>query len=146
MIEIDISRAILEEYQRKLQDHLDNDVVIVGAGPAGLTAAIYAAREGLETLVIERGAPGGQAGVTQSIDNFSGFYEGISGEEFARRLTKQVRRFGVEILQAQEVTGLRTNGRYREVLVADGHHYGAPAVLIATGASYRRLNVPARTS
>jgi thioredoxin reductase (NADPH) len=118
------------------------DVVIVGAGPAGLTAAIYAAREGLDTLVIEKGAPGGQAGITQIIDNYPGFDEGIAGEEFARRLTKQARRFGAEILQAQQVTMLRTNGRYREVLTAGGTGYAGNAVLIATGASYRRMNVP----
>jgi thioredoxin reductase (NADPH) len=118
------------------------DVIIVGAGPAGLTAAIYTAREGLDTLVIEKAAPGGQAGITQVIDNFPGFDEGISGEEFARRLTNQARRFGVEILQAKEVTGLRLNGRYREVLTVDGSCYGARAVLLATGARYRRLNTP----
>ena len=118
------------------------DVVIVGAGPAGLTAAIYAAREGLDTLVIEKGAPGGQAGITQIIDNYPGFDEGIAGEEFAQRLAKQARRFGAEILQAQEVTMLRSNGRYREVLTADGTCYAGSAVLIATGASYRRMDVP----
>ncbi len=118
------------------------DVVIVGAGPAGLTAGLYTAREGLDTLLIERSAPGGQVGITQVIENFPGFDEGISGAEFARRLTNQAQRFGVEILQAQEVTGLRCNGRYREVLTADGSCYAAPVVLIATGARYRRLNVP----
>ncbi len=118
------------------------DVIIVGAGPAGLTAGLYTAREGLDTLIIEKSVPGGQAGVTQIIENFPGFDEGISGEEFARRLTNQARRFGVEILQAQEVTDLRTNGLYREVLTADGSCYAARAVLIATGAHYRRLNVP----
>jgi thioredoxin reductase (NADPH) len=118
------------------------DVIVVGGGPAGLSAALYTTREGLETLVIERAAPGGQTGITQIIDNFPGFDEGISGEEFARRLTNQAQRFGVEILQAQEVTGIRTNGRYREVLPADGTCYGAHAVLLATGAHYRRLDVP----
>jgi len=118
------------------------DVIIVGGGPAGLTAGLYTAREGLDTLVIEKSAPGGQAGTTQIIDNFPGFDAGIRGDEFARRLTNQARRFGVEILQAQAVTGLRTNGQYREVLTADGSCYAAPAVLIATGARYRRLNVP----
>ena len=86
------------------------DVIVIGGGPAGTATAIYTAREKLETLVIERGAPGGQAGVTQMIDNFPGFDEGISGQEFARRLTNQARRFEVEILQAQEVTGIRTRG------------------------------------
>jgi len=118
------------------------DVIIVGGGPAGLTAALYTAREGLDTLVIEKSAPGGQAGITQIIDNFPGFDQGISGEEFARRLTNQARRFGVEILQAQAVTDLRTDGQYREVLTADGSRYVSRAVLIATGSRYRRLNVP----
>jgi thioredoxin reductase (NADPH) len=122
------------------------DVVVVGAGPAGLTAAIYAAREGLDTLVIEKGAPGGQAAVTQVIDNYPGFVEGITGDEFAQRLTRQTERFGAEILQAQEVTVLRTNGRYREVLTADGTCYAGRAVLIATGARYRRLNVPGESA
>jgi thioredoxin reductase (NADPH) len=118
------------------------DVIIVGGGPAGLASAIYTAREGFDTLVIEKAAPGGQASTTQVIDNFPGFDEGITGEEFAQRLTNQARRFGVEILQAQEVTMIRTNGRYREVLTADGSCYGSMAVLISTGAHYRRLEVP----
>ena len=118
------------------------DVIVIGGGPAGLTAALYTAREGLETLVIEKGTPGGQAGITQLIENFPGFDEGISGMEFAERLTNQARRFGVEILQAQEVTDISCNGRYRELQTTDGSCYAAPAVLIATGARYRRLNVP----
>jgi thioredoxin reductase (NADPH) len=118
------------------------DVIMVGGGPAGLAAAIYTAREGLDTLVIEKAAPGGQTGTTQIIDNFPGFPEGITGDEFAQRLTDQALRFGVEILQAQEVTDVRANGRYREVLTADGSCYGADAVLIATGAHYSRLEVP----
>ena len=118
------------------------DVVIIGGGPAGLTAGIYTSREGLDTLIIEKGAPGGQAGVTQVIDNFPGFDEGIAGDEFADRLTRQAKRFGVEILQAQAVSDIRLNGRYREVLTADGSCYAGKAVLIATGARYRRLDVP----
>ncbi len=118
------------------------DIVIVGAGAAGLTAAIYTAREGLDTLVIERGSPGGQAAVTQIIDNYPGFDEGISGEEFARRLVKQAHRFGVEVLLAQEVTGIRAAGRHREVTTSDGHCYAGRAVLLATGARYRRLDIP----
>lgn len=118
------------------------DVVVVGGGPAGITAAIYTAREGLDTLVIERAAPGGQAAITQVIDNYPGFVEGITGAEFARRLTEQAGRFEVEILQAQEVREVRTNGRYREVVTADGSCYAGRALLLATGARYRRLEVP----
>jgi thioredoxin reductase (NADPH) len=127
---------------RTQAEHTFYDLIIVGAGPAGLSAAIYAAREKLETLVVEKGAPGGQAGITQLIDNYPGFDEGISGDEFAARLTRQAHRFGVEILQAQEVKTVRVNGQYREVVTADGSCYGATAVLIATGAHYRRLDVP----
>ncbi len=118
------------------------DLVIVGAGPAGLTTALYAAREGLSTLVIEKGAPGGQASVTQLLENVPGFDEGISGEEFGRRLTNQAQRFGVELLAAQEVKDVRMRGQYREVTLADGTVYQARAVLLATGSRYRRLNVP----
>src|SRR5438477_2880081 len=118
------------------------DLIVVGSGPAGLTAALYAAREGIETLVIERGGVGGQAGVTERLDNFPGFPEGIGGAEFADRLTQQARRFGVELLQAQEVTGLRAEAESRYVSTSDGTEYGARAVLIATGSTYKRLGVP----
>lgn len=118
------------------------DAIIVGGGPAGLTAAIYTSREGLDTLVIEQSALGGQAGITQMIDNYPGFEEGISGEEFARRLGAQARRFGAEIMQAQKVTEVRREGRYVCVTVSDGTEYTARAALIATGARYRRLDVP----
>ncbi|HEY1015226.1 MAG TPA: FAD-dependent oxidoreductase [Herpetosiphonaceae bacterium] len=118
------------------------DLIVIGSGPAGLTAALYAAREGLEVLVIERAGVGGQAGVTERLDNFPGFPEGIAGGEFADRLALQARRFGVEILQAQEIAGLRIEAESRYVVTNDGAEYGARALLLATGSTYRRLNVP----
>ena len=118
------------------------DLIVVGGGPTGLTTALYAAREGLDVLVIEKSGLGGQVGVTERLDNFPGFPEGISGAEFADRLTKQARRFGVELLQAQEVTSLRAEAESRYVTTADGREYGACALLIATGSTYRHLGVP----
>ena len=118
------------------------DLICIGGGPTSLTAALYAAREGLDVLVIERSGLGGQAGVTERLDNFPGFPEGIGGAEFADRLTQQARRFGVELLQAQEVTGLRSEAESHYVTTADGNEYGARALLIATGSTYKRLGVP----
>ncbi len=89
------------------------DLIIVGAGPAGLTTAVYAAREGISTLIIEKRVPGGQVGSTQRMDNYPGFDEGISGLEFAHRLTRQAQRFGVELLQTTSVQCIEVNGRYR---------------------------------
>ncbi len=118
------------------------DLIIIGGGPAGLTASIYAAREGADVLLIERSGLGGQAGITVGLDNFPGFPEGISGQEFSERVTQQARRFGVEILQALDVERLAMEEGYHEVYTSDDKHYHSRAVLIATGASYRRLNVP----
>ena len=118
------------------------DLVIVGGGPTGLTAALYASREGIETLVVERSGLGGQAGVTERLDNFPGFPEGIGGAEFADRLTAQCRRFGVELLSAAEVVALEADGQYRVVRFADGGEVRASAVLVAPGSTYRRLGVP----
>jgi thioredoxin reductase (NADPH) len=118
------------------------DLIVVGSGPAGLTAALYAAREGIETLVIERGGVGGQVGITERLDNFPGFPDGVSGSEFADRLRQQAERFGVEILSAQEVTAVDTDDRYRCVHTADGNEYRAWAVLLAVGSTYRRLGIP----
>src|SRR5258707_9899756 len=120
------------------------DLVVVGGGPTGLTAAIYAAREGLDTLVVERGGLGGQAGVTECLDNFPGFPEGVSGAEFAERVVAQARRFGVELLGAQEVrrVGVDDVSGSRFAQTADGQRYLSSALLLAPGSAYRRLGVP----
>lgn len=118
------------------------DLVIVGSGPAGLTASIYAAREGVDTLVIERSGIGGQAGTTQDIENYPGFPQGIHGAELAERIQAQAERFGVEILPAQTVTGIQVDGDYRTVRTESGQEYCASAVLLAPGTRYRRLGVP----
>jgi thioredoxin reductase (NADPH) len=118
------------------------DLIVVGSGPAGLTAAFYAAREGMETLVIERGGVGGQARITERLDNFPGFPEGVTGAEFADRLRQQAERFGVELLSAQEVTGIDADGDYRIVRTEEGAECRAWSVLLAPGSTYRRLEIP----
>lgn len=118
------------------------DAIIIGGGPAGLTASLYLAREGLDILVIEKAGLGGQAGITQVLDNFPGFDEGITGAEFSDRLSRQARKFGVEILQAQEANEIEQEGQYHIVHTSSGDHYHSKAVLLATGARYRRLDIP----
>ena len=118
------------------------DLIIVGGGPAGLSTALYAAREGIETLIIERSAVGGQAGVTERIDNYLGFSEGIEGAELANQMRLHAERFGAEILPAQSVTGLSAMSDYRLIATESGDEYCSRAVLLAVGTRYRRLNVP----
>jgi thioredoxin reductase (NADPH) len=118
------------------------DTIIIGGGPAGLTAALYLAREGLDVLVIEKAGLGGQAGITQTLDNFPGFDEGIRGGEFADRLARQARKFGVEILRAQEVQEIDRDGQYLIAETGADIHYHSKALLLATGAHYRRMSVP----
>jgi thioredoxin reductase (NADPH) len=118
------------------------DLVIVGGGPAGLANAVYGASEGLKTVLVEQNACGGQAGTSSRIENYLGFPAGVTGADLAQRATAQARRFGVEILSPQEMTGLRREDPYRIVTLADGSEVSAYAVLIATGLSVRMLDVP----
>lgn len=118
------------------------DLVVVGGGPAGLANAVYGASEGLRTLMVEQSAPGGQAGTSSRIENYLGFPSGITGADLAARATAQARRFGAEILTAQQAVGLRREDPYRIVTLADGSEVSAYAVLIATGMSVRMLEVP----
>ncbi len=118
------------------------DLVVVGAGPSGLAAAVYGAADGLHTLLIEREAPGGQAGRSSRIENYLGFPMGLSGNDLARRAVAQARRFGVEILTPQEVCGVRVEGPTRVLKLSDGGEVGCRAVLIASGIAYRKLDVP----
>ncbi len=116
------------------------DVVIVGGGPTGLTTAIYAARENLRTLVLDRSALGGQAGITERLDNYPGFPDGIAGAELADRFARQAARYGVELLPAVAVTALESRGGTARVTTSTGQELMAGAVLIATGSTYRRTN------
>lgn len=118
------------------------DVIIIGAGPSGLSAAVYASFDGLKVLLIERNAPGGQAGNSPKIENFLGFPSGISGRELTRRAVIQARRFGVEILNTQSVQHVRSEGNTKIVTLGDGSEISAKMVLIATGAWFRTLAVP----
>jgi thioredoxin reductase (NADPH) len=118
------------------------DLVIIGAGPAGLAASVYGASEGLRTVVIEKEATGGQAGTSARIENYLGFPHGLSGVDLARRATTQAKRFGAEILTAQEATRVRVEDPYRIVTLDDGTELSCHALLIATGMTVRKLNVP----
>lgn len=118
------------------------DLVIVGAGPSGLAAAVYGASEGLKTLMVEREAPGGQAGTTSRIDNYLGFPAGLTGADLARRAVTQASRLGAEVLTPQEVVGVTVEDPYKVVRLADGSQVSCQALLVATGVEYRKLDLP----
>ena len=122
------------------QDHYD--LVVVGGGPAGLAAAVYGASEGLKTIMVEREAPGGQAGQSSRIENYLGFPAGLSGSDLARRATDQARRLGAELLTVQEAVGLRAEGAARLVSLSGGGVLSASCVIVASGVSYRQLDTP----
>jgi thioredoxin reductase (NADPH) len=142
-----LSNASIAEMARKLglrtkAEFPFYDVVVAGAGPAGLAAAVYGAADGLKTLLVEREAPGGQAGLSSRIENYLGFPVGLSGSDLARRAVTQARRFGVEILAPQEVKGVRIEGPARVLTLEDGTEVGCRALIIATGIAFRKLDVP----
>ena len=118
------------------------DVAIVGGGPAGLAAAVYGASEGLKTVMVEREAPGGQAGLSSRIENYLGFPSGLSGGDLARRAVAQASRFGVEIVSPAEATGIRAEGPYRYVKLSDGSELSCHTLLLAIGVQWRKLDVP----
>jgi thioredoxin reductase (NADPH) len=118
------------------------DLAIVGGGPAGLAAAVYGASEGLHTVIVEREAPGGQAGMSSRIENYLGFPSGLSGGDLARRAVVQARRFGVEILAPQSAVAMRTEGSYRIIKLADDNEISCHALMVATGVQWRRLAAP----
>jgi len=118
------------------------DLIIVGAGPAGLAAGVYGASEGLSTLMIERSAPGGQAGQSSAIENYLGFPSGVSGSLLTQRALAQAERFGAELLRPQEATALRLQDNYKFVTLMDGAEVSCHALVVATGINYRKLDVP----
>ncbi len=145
------SRVLLEPTDQELVEAIGGgtqfkdelyDVVIVGAGPAGLTAAVYAASEGLSTIVLERATPGGQIGGTSRIRNFPGFTWGIGGQDFAYRACEQAWLFGADMVFTQEATGLEVAGSERLVRVGDGRRVAGRVVVLATGVTWRRLGIP----
>lgn len=124
---------------RKAQER-EYDLIIVGGGPTGLTTSIYGARENAKVLIVEKSAPGGQAGITERFDNYPGFPDGVGGAELAERMTQQALRYGVEILEAVGATSIERDGPMMRVELSTGDFVVAPAVLVATGSTYRRTD------
>jgi len=118
------------------------DLVVIGGGPAGLAAALYGASEGLHTVLVERDAPGGQAGTSSRIENYLGFPNGISGADLARRATDQAKRFGVQFIAAQDVVEIRRKDPYRIAVLTDGSELPTHAIVIASGMEVQRLDAP----
>jgi thioredoxin reductase (NADPH) len=137
----DVSQMARKIGLRTTADQQFYDLIIIGGGPAGLAAAVYGASEGLKTVMVERQAPGGQAGTSSRIENYLGFPSGLSGADLARRAVTQARRFGVETLAAEAV-GLRCQDSYRFVQLADGSELSSHVILIASGVAWRMLDVP----
>jgi thioredoxin reductase (NADPH) len=128
---IGLSRVAMEK---------EYDLIVIGGGPTGLTTSIYGARENAKVLIVEKSAPGGQAGVTERFDNYPGFPDGVGGAELAERMTQQALRYGVEILQAVGATRVQRDGAMMRVELSTGDSVSAPAVLVATGSTYRRTD------
>jgi thioredoxin reductase (NADPH) len=124
----------------RMASEKEYDLIIVGGGPTGLTTSIYGARENLKVLIVEKSAPGGQAGVTERFDNYPGFPDGVGGAELAERMTQQAQRYGVEILQAVGATRIERDGAMLRVDLSTGDFVLAPAVLVASGSTYRRTD------
>src|SRR5262249_11175932 len=127
---------------KTLPDATLYDLVIVGAGPAGLAAAVYGASEGLRTVVVERQSPGGQAGQSARIENYLGFPDGLSGLDLSQRAVAQAQRLGAEMILARDVSGLDRRGSVHAVRLEDGSDVEGRAVVVATGVSYRRIDAP----
>ena len=137
------NRTLAEKSGLRTQATADfYDLIVIGAGPAGLGAAVYGASEGLRTLMVDKAATGGQAGTSSKIENYLGFPSGVSGADLARRATAQAQRLGTEVLTALEVTKIRVEDPYRYVVLSDGIEIGCKALVIATGVTTRQLDVP----